>query len=324
MGLMGPHGGFCVLRLMGINGQDGRFGLCKGVCECEAVFVDGGALLAEDVVECAGAEELGGCSFEYGVGAEHPEAVGVEECAGDVVGGEEYGFALLSGEAAEESERLGGRCGVEIGGGFVEEDDGGFLCEGLGEVYALALSVAEGVDGSVGEGFGSGLGEGFADGAAVGGGVGAEEGGVGYAAHADGFSCGEGWGCGMGGEYYCDVAGALGGGEGGDGAGAVADGAAEGRLECGEGAQQGALAFTVGGDEGCHAGKERGGEVTADDGVAVACGEVGEAYGFANVRMCKCANVQMYNAFVRCGCNAWGHVSDVTLYTAFVLRFVFL
>ncbi len=247
-------------------------------------------MAAEHAVERAAAEELCGCAFGYAFGGEHPEAVGVEERGGDVVRGEEHGLFFFAGYAAKEREHVGGGCGVEVGGGFVEEHHGGLLREGFGDVHALALSVGEGAYGPLGEGCCFGECECAVHGAAVGFGTWVEERGVGQSAGTHHVACGECLRCGLCGEHYGYVACPFLRGEARGVGAAVEDGSREGRLEGGEGAQECALSLPVGSHEGGDAWVERGGESGAHGCAAIACGEVGEGeHGGVRVifAMCK-------------------------------------
>ena len=122
---------------------------------------------------------------------EKPGGVGEFFGEGEVVGGEEDGFAVVVGEAFQEREQLATTDEIEEGGGFVQENHRGLLGEGLGNHHFLLFAVAQGFKWAVGEGFDADELQRLGDDATVVGAEGVPEIGVGRATESNDFLGGE-------------------------------------------------------------------------------------------------------------------------------------
>ena len=120
-----------------------------------------------------------------------PGGVGEFFGEGEVVGGEEDGFAVVVGEAFQERKQLATTDEIEEGSGFVQEKHWGLLGEGFGNHYFLLFAVAQGFKWAVGEGFNADELQGFGDNATVVSTEGAPELGVGRATESDDFLGGD-------------------------------------------------------------------------------------------------------------------------------------
>lgn len=164
---------------------------------------------------------------------------------------------------------------VEEGGGFVEEEDSRLLGEGHGDPGALTFAAGEGGEWAFGEGEGIGGLEGPFDDLGIVMGDALEEALMGIAAAECEFAHGEveagGWCLGEDGEEAGDLAGV----HGADVAAIEEDSAGVGWVEAGHATEEGALAGTVGPEDGDHfTGWDVEGDVADDGAMAVGEGEV--------------------------------------------------
>ncbi len=162
---------------------------------------------------------------------------------------------------------------VEEGRGLVEKQDVGLLRQGHGDPDTLALAAGELVDGAVGEVERAGGGEGLADGAVVGGGPAAEPALVGIAAAADEIGDEDGFGGRGRLRQDAETGGDLERGHLVDGLAIEIDGAARGRQQAREAAQQRGLAAGIGAHDHGQAPLEHV-EIEFGDDAALAIAEI--------------------------------------------------
>lgn len=183
-------GGHSPLRWLG---STNLFGTCTVLVRCLWGYLWGvfRGLHFSKVILCAFQhilKQIGGAGKELTVG-EKPDGVGERFGKGNVVGGEEDGFAVFVGEAVQQLKDLALAGIVEEGGGLVEHQRDGLLREGLGNHHFLLFAVAQGFKRTVGEGFDADELQGLGDDATVFLVQSAPEIGVGRATEADDFRC---------------------------------------------------------------------------------------------------------------------------------------